>query len=49
MLWLLLSDKGGTALGEYKQMSSRHLSYKAQMDFFFLFQRMLFLLILGLI
>lgn len=34
MLWLLLSEKGGTALGEYKQMSSRHLSYKAQIDFF---------------
>lgn len=29
VLWLLLSEKGGTALGEYKQVSSRDLSYKA--------------------
>lgn len=35
LLWLLLSEKCGTALGEYKQMPSRHLSYKAQIDFFF--------------
>lgn len=34
MLWLLLSEKGGTALGEYKQMSSRQLSYKTQLEFF---------------
>lgn len=29
MLWLLLSEKGGTSLGEYKQLSSRDLPYKA--------------------